>query len=130
MRIGLIAVSGVRIYNERLRKHGITLPGFVERAKVIASMPSLGLLTIAGAMPDRHQVTYLECGDADPAMLGKTSFDLVAISSFTAMSDVMYRIADFYRARGTKVVLGGLHVTLVPAEAALYADAIVVGEGE
>jgi radical SAM superfamily enzyme YgiQ (UPF0313 family) len=130
MRIGLIAVSGVRIYNDRLRKHGITLPGFVERAKVIASMPSLGLLTIAGAIPDRHQVTYLECGEADPAVLGKTSFDLVAISSFTAMSDVMYRIADFYRARGTKVVLGGLHVTLVPDEAALYADAIVVGEGE
>jgi radical SAM superfamily enzyme YgiQ (UPF0313 family) len=130
MRIGLIAVSGVRIYNERLRKHGITLPGFVERAKVIASMPSLGLLTLAGATPDRHQVTYLECGDCDEAVLKAKTFDLVAISSFTAMSDVMYRIADFYRARGTKVVLGGLHVTLVPDEAVLYADAIVVGEGE
>jgi radical SAM superfamily enzyme YgiQ (UPF0313 family) len=46
------------------------------------------------------------------------------------MSDVMYRIAGYYRARGTAVVLGGLHVTLVPDEAALHADAIVVGEGE
>ena len=130
MRIGLIAVSGVRIYNERLKKHGITLPGFVERAKVIASMPSLGLLTLAGATPEGHEVTYLECPDFDEAALKGTSFDLVAISSFTAMSDVMYRIADHYRARGTKVVLGGLHVTLVPDEAMLYADAIVVGEGE
>ena len=130
MRIGLIAVSGVRIYNDRLRKHGITLPGFVERAKVIASMPSLGLLTLAGALPERHQVTYLECPEFDESVLSPTRFDLVAISSFTAMSDVMYRIADYYRARGTKVVLGGLHVTLVPDEAALYADAIVVGEGE
>lgn len=130
MRIGLIAVSGVRIYNERLRKHGITLPGFVERAKVIASMPSLGLLTLAGATPERHSVDYLECGEFDEAALRGRPFDLVAISSFTAMSDVMYRIADYYRARGTKVVLGGLHVTLVPDEAVLYADAIVVGEGE
>jgi radical SAM superfamily enzyme YgiQ (UPF0313 family) len=130
MRIGLIAVSGVRIYNQRLRKHGITLPGFVERAKVIASMPSLGLLTLAGATPDRHEITYLECPEFDEGALKATSFDLVAISSFTAMSDVMYRIADHYRARGTKVVLGGLHVTLVPDEATLYADAIVVGEGE
>jgi radical SAM superfamily enzyme YgiQ (UPF0313 family) len=130
MRIGLIAVSGVRIYNDRLRRHGITLPGFVERAKVIASMPSLGLLTLAGAIPERHQTTYLECPDYDEAVLRKTRFDLVAISSFTAMSEVMYRIADFYRACGTKVVLGGLHVTLVPDEAVLYADAIVVGEGE
>ncbi len=130
MRIGLIAVSGVRIYNERLRKHGITLPGFVERAKVIASMPSLGLLTLAGATPEGHDVTYLECPDFDEADLKGKSFDLVAISSFTAMSDVMYRIADYYRAQGTKVVLGGLHVTLLPDEAVLYADAIVVGEGE
>jgi radical SAM superfamily enzyme YgiQ (UPF0313 family) len=130
MRIGLIAVSGVRIYNERLRRHGITLPGFVERAKVIASMPSLGLLTLAGATPEKHAVTYLECPDYDEAALRTTSFDVVAISSFTAMSDVMYRIAAFYRARGTKVVLGGLHVTLVPDEAVLHADAIVVGEGE
>jgi radical SAM superfamily enzyme YgiQ (UPF0313 family) len=130
MRIGLIAVSGVRIYNERLRRHGITLPGFVERAKVIASMPSLGLLTLAGATPAGHEVTYLECPDYDEAALKGTSFDLVAVSSFTAMSDVMYRIADYYRAQGTKVVLGGLHVTLLPDEAVLYADAIVVGEGE
>jgi len=130
MRIGLIAVSGVRIYNERLRKHGITLPGFVERAKVIASMPSLGLLTLAGATPERHEIEYLECPDYDEALLKGTSFDLVAISSFTAMSDVMYRIADYYRAQGTKVVLGGLHVTLLPDEAVLYGDAIVVGEGE
>lgn len=130
MRIGLIAVSGVRIYNERLRRHGITLPGFVERAKVIASMPSLGLLTLAGATPEKHDLTYLECPDYDEAALKATSFDLVAISSFTAMADVMYRIADFYRARGTAVVLGGLHVTLVPDEAAQFAHAIVVGEGE
>jgi radical SAM superfamily enzyme YgiQ (UPF0313 family) len=130
MRIGLIAVSGVRIYNERLRRHGITLPGFVERAKVIASMPSLGLLSLAGATPEKHPVTYLECPDYDEAALRGTSFDVVAISSFTAMSDVMYRIAAFYRARGTTVVLGGLHVTLVPDEAVLHADAIVVGEGE
>ena len=130
MRIGLIAVSGVRIYNERLRKHGITLPGFVERAKVIASMPSLGLLTLAGATPGRHEITYLECPEFDEAALRATSFDLVAISSFTAMADVMYRIADHYRERGTKVVLGGLHATLVPDEAMLFGDAIVVGEGE
>ena len=46
-RIGLIAVSGVRVHNERLQRLGVRLPGFVERARVIASMPSLGLLTLA-----------------------------------------------------------------------------------
>ena len=129
-RVGLIAVSGVRVVNERLIRLGVTLPGFVERAKVIASMPSLGLLTLAAVTPEDHELAYVECPDFDAALLAAHPFDLVAISSFTAKADVMYAIADFYRARGTTVVLGGLHCTLLPEEAAEHADAVVVGEGE
>ena len=51
MKIGLIAMSGVRAYNEELTKLGLTLPGFVDRNKIIASLPSLGLLTLAGMTP-------------------------------------------------------------------------------
>ena len=127
-RIGLISVSGVRVYNERLARLGVTLPGFVERAKVIASMPSLGLLSLAAVTPDDYDLTYLERPEFDPTRL--PSFDLVAISSFTAKADVMYSIADHYRSRGTTVVLGGLHCTLLPEEAAAHADAVVAGEGE
>jgi radical SAM superfamily enzyme YgiQ (UPF0313 family) len=129
-RLGLIAVSGVRVYNERLLRLGVTLPGFVERARVIASMPSLGLLVLAAVTPEDFDVRYLECPELDPAALADTSFDIVGISSFTAKADVMYGIADYYRQRGTTVVLGGLHCTLVPEEAAAHADAVVVGEGE
>jgi radical SAM superfamily enzyme YgiQ (UPF0313 family) len=127
-RVGLIAVSGIRVVNERLVRLGVTLPGFVERARVIASMPSLGLLTLAAVTPERFDVAYLEAPSYEPSLL--PDFDVVAISSFTAKADVMYRIADHYRARGTTVVLGGLHCTLVPAEASAHADAVVVGEGE
>ncbi len=42
MRLGLIAMSGVRAHNEELTRLGLTLPGFVERNKKIASLPSLG----------------------------------------------------------------------------------------
>ncbi|HEX7897577.1 MAG TPA: radical SAM protein [Planctomycetota bacterium] len=129
MRIALIAVSGVRIYNERLKRLGITLPGFVERAQVIASMPSLGLLTLAGATPDGHTLEYRECPEFDPGALDTLRCDLVAVSSFTAKADVMYAIADHFRARGVPVVLGGLHCTLCPEEAAEH-GIVVVGEGE
>src|SRR5260221_3329405 len=129
-RIGLIAVSGVRVYNERLQRLVVTLPGFVERARVIASMPSLGLLTLAGATPREYDVTYLECPEFDATVLSQHAFDLVAISSFTAKADVMYAIADHFRARGITVVLGGLHCTLLPEEASAHADAVVAGEGE
>ncbi len=129
-RVGLLAVSGVRVYNERLIRLGVTLPGFVERARVIASMPSLGLLTLAAATPDGYDVTYLESPEFDAATLPGDAFDIVAISSFTAKAEVMYAIADFYRAQGTTVVLGGLHCSLLPDEAAEHADAVVAGEGE
>lgn len=42
-------MSGVRCRNEERLALGLTLPGFVERSKVIASLPGLGLLTSAGA---------------------------------------------------------------------------------
>ncbi len=54
----------------------------------------------------------------------------MAISSFTAQIKEAYELADRYRARGTKVILGGLHVSALPQEAAAHADAIVIGEGE
>ena len=48
MKIALVAMSGVRVKSRELFALGVTLPGFVERSRVIASLPSLGLLTIAG----------------------------------------------------------------------------------
>jgi hypothetical protein len=53
MKIGLIAMSGVRAHNQELTRLGLTLPGFVERNKQIASLPSLGLLTLAGIPPEK-----------------------------------------------------------------------------
>ena len=51
MKIGLIAMSGIRACDAELLRLGLTLPGFVERSKTIASLPSLGLLTLAGMTP-------------------------------------------------------------------------------
>jgi radical SAM superfamily enzyme YgiQ (UPF0313 family) len=130
MKIGFIAMSGVRVHSEELLKLGLNLPGFVERSKVIASLPSLGLLTLAGMTPPDVEVEYIEVADLDPAAPLRGGFDAVAISSFTAMIKDAYALADKYRAAGVTVILGGLHVTLAPDEAALHADAIVVGEAE
>jgi radical SAM superfamily enzyme YgiQ (UPF0313 family) len=129
MRLGFIALSGVRAHNTELTRLGLTLPGFVDRNRIIASLPSLGLLTLAGLTPSSIDVEYLELpGEVDDAPLG--SFDAVALSSFTARIKDAYRLADRYRAAGVKVILGGLHVTALPGEAMQHADAIVVGEGE
>ncbi len=130
MKIGFIAMSGVRCHNKELMEFGLTLPGFVERSKVIASLPSLGLLTLAGLTPEHWEVSYLEVADIRDLKSLPGNFDLVAISSFSAQIYEAYELADRYRAVGVKVALGGLHVTACPEEAGLHADVVVIGEGE
>lgn len=129
MRIGLIAMSGVRVRTKELAELGVTLPGFVNRGRVIASLPSLGLLTVAALTPPEVEVVYREIQDVRPQD-ALEPFDLVAISSFTAQIDEAYALADRYRAAGVPVVLGGLHVSLMPDEAAAHADSIVVNGAE
>jgi radical SAM superfamily enzyme YgiQ (UPF0313 family) len=59
-----------------------------------------------------------------------TRTDLVAIAVETYTARRSYQIAAEFRRRGVPVVLGGYHVTLLPEEAARYADSIVVGNAE
>lgn len=129
MNIGLIAMSGVRVFNPELAALGVTLPGFVRRGRVIASLPSLGLLTVAGLTPPGHEVTYLEV-DALDTVTDWPEFDLVGISSLTARIEDAYVVAARYRARGTRVVMGGLHITALPEEALAHCDAVVVNGAE
>ena len=126
MRIGLIAMSGVRVRTAELAALGVTLPGFVRRGRVIAALPSLGLLTVAGLTPPGHEVTYLEVDDLD-SLGALPDIELVGISSFTARIEAAYALADRFRARGVPVVLGGIDVSLMPDEALAHADAVVVG---
>ena len=129
----LIAMSGVRVKDEELRRAGLTLPGFIERSRVIASLPSLGLLSLAGHTPPHWNVEYLEVDDFDDETRARVlarAFDLVAISSLTARVLDAYDLADSLRAAGAKVVIGGLHVSMLPDEAAAHADCVVRGEGE
>lgn len=123
-------MSGVRVHNPRLANLGLTLPGFVERSEVIASLPSLGLLTLAALTPEDISVQYHEVEDLDRFDPASKDFDAVAISSYSAQIKDAYALADRFRDQGTKVVLGGLHVSALPQEAAKHADSIVLGEGE
>jgi len=130
MRIGLIAMSGIRCCDGELLELGLTLPGFVERSKTIASLPSLGLLTLAGMTGPEHEVAYVEVPDLRDLPALPAGFDLVAISSYSAQIAEAYELADRYRAAGVPVALGGPHVTALPDEAGEHADAVVAGEGE
>ncbi len=131
MRIGLIAIAGVKIQTRKFFELGVTLPQFVNRGRVIAQLPSLALLTLAGATPEDADVEYVEVDDVRAhAAQPRLDFDLVALSTYTARAFDAYLVADAYRAAGVPVVFGGLHATVAPEEVAGHADAVVVGEGE
>ncbi|MFZ0052309.1 MAG: radical SAM protein [Desulfobaccales bacterium] len=56
--------------------------------------------------------------------------DLVCISSISSTAPRAYELADFYRGRGTPVVLGGAHPSFLPLEGMEHADYVICGEGE
>ena len=56
--------------------------------------------------------------------------DLVGITTMTATAPRAYAIADQFRKRGVKVVIGGMHATALPQEVLGHADSVVVGEAE
>ncbi len=130
MKIGLIAMSGIRVCDTELLHLGLTLPGFVERSKTIASLPSLGLLTLAGMTPPQHEVHYIEVPDLDQINGIPGDFDLVAISSYSAQIDEAYQLAQRYKDNGVPVVMGGIHVTAEPEEALQFCSSVIIGEGE
>jgi radical SAM superfamily enzyme YgiQ (UPF0313 family) len=87
------------------------------------TMPYLAALT-----PPDWQVSHID--EEAEAVDFNVKVDLVGITFHTPSAKHAYEIADRFRAGGTKVVLGGPHVTLVPAEAAQHADVIFTGEAE
>jgi radical SAM superfamily enzyme YgiQ (UPF0313 family) len=130
MKIGFIAMSGIRAQNQQLLELGLTLPGFVERSKVIASLPSLSLLTLAGLTPADWQVEYREIQDLKKQPELPLDYDLVAITSLSAQIYEAYKVADYYMERKIPVVMGGLHVTSEPEEAQQHCTSVIIGEGE
>src|SRR6267378_553202 len=129
-RIGFISMSGVRAHNPELTKLGLTLPGFVDRNKIIASLPSLGLLTLAGLTPDSFDIEYHEIADLREGGDLPDHFDLVALSTFTAQFKEACAVADLYRAKGIPVVIGGITASSLPQEAGEHCASVVIGEGE
>jgi radical SAM superfamily enzyme YgiQ (UPF0313 family) len=90
--------------------------------------PPLGLATLAGYLDDEDDVEIQD--EHVEALRLDDAPDLVVIQVYITSASRAYRLADLYRRRGSYVILGGLHVTSLPDEAAAHADTIVIGPGE
>ena len=117
-----------------IRRVKLILPALTEatspfwRPIKYSLFPPLGLATLAAYLDPELEITlqdeHVESLDLDDEP------DLVVIQVYITNAYRAYRIADHYRARGAYVVLGGLHVTSLPDEAAPHADTIFLGPGE
>lgn len=90
--------------------------------------PPLGLATLAAYLSPDDEI------DLQDQHIEKLNLDdkpdLVVIQVYITNAYRAYRIADHYRDKGAYVILGGLHVTALPDEAALHADSIFLGPAE
>jgi len=91
--------------------------------------PTLALTSVAAATPAHWRVEYWD----ENLLQGRPPFspmpEVVGISVHLTFARRAYELAAWYRARGARVVLGGLHVLSCPDEAAPHADALAVGDG-
>jgi radical SAM superfamily enzyme YgiQ (UPF0313 family) len=90
--------------------------------------PPLGLATLASYLSEDDEIDLVD-QHVEKLKLDDQP-DLVIIQVYITNAYLSYEIADFYRAKGCYVCLGGLHVTSLPEEAALHADSIFLGPGE
>lgn len=90
--------------------------------------PPLGLATLAAFLSPDDEVDLVD--DHVETLRTDDRPDLVVIQVYITNAYRAYALADQYRAKGSFVALGGLHVTSLPDEAAAHADAIFLGPGE
>src|SRR5437016_7212573 len=91
--------------------------------------PSLALTSIAASTPGNWTVEYWDENLLQgPPPTGPVP-EAVGISVHLTFANRAFELARWYRQRGAKVILGGLHVISCADECAPHADALAIGEG-
>jgi radical SAM superfamily enzyme YgiQ (UPF0313 family) len=91
-------------------------------------LPAGTMAHIAGLTPACHSVAITD--DSIQSIDFDEDVDLVGLTAMTCQAPRAYQIADEFRKRGRKVVMGGIHATSRPEEALRHVDSVVIGEAE
>ncbi len=93
-----------------------------------AYIPPLIFGILSSLTPKHHHVHCVN--DIAEHIDFSGSYDLVAISTMTCQAERAYQIADAFRKKNIKVIIGGIHASIVPEEAKEHADAVAIGEAD
>ena len=101
-----------------------TQENLLNRKKALG--PHLGLAMVAALTPPEVEVSLT---DENVTVIDfQKEIDLVGITTLTITAARAYEIADTFREKGVKVILGGSHPSALPKEAIKHADAVLIGE--
>lgn len=90
--------------------------------------PPLTFIMLAAVTPAEHYIKLID--ERYQKIDYNEKWDIVGISSLTPSAVRAYEIADEFRKRGVKVVIGGWHASALPHESKEHADSVVIGEAE
>lgn len=131
--VAFVPMSGFRIREQEMLALGMSLPGLRARQRAIGQLPALGLLTLAGILPDDWSCSYHateQVTDELVQTLVSERPDFVAISALTASILEAYELTRRLRAEGLTTVIGGLHATACPDEVIAHGATVVTGSAE
>ena len=119
-RPSIFLVSAATGSKDRNAAFGVKLP--------LLGYPALSLAMISALTPDKFHVRLVD--DANEPVPYGDGCNLALIVGQTHTMPNAYVIADRLRSEGTKVILGGMHVTALSEEALHHADSVIIGEAE
>src|SRR6185369_14002213 len=91
--------------------------------------PTLALTSVAAVTPAHWQVRYWDENLLQGPPPSQPIPQVVGITVHLTFAKRAYALARWYRAHGSKVILGGLHTLSCPEEVAPHADALAIGDG-
>ena len=90
---------------------------------------NMALGVLVSLTPEHHHIEIVDEHFGDVVNYDG-DYDVIGITSRTIDATRAYEIADRFREKGQKVILGGLHISFNTEEARAHADCIVCGEAE
>jgi radical SAM superfamily enzyme YgiQ (UPF0313 family) len=127
----LLRTPNSELRTEHLKKVLLIFPrdkGIKFSNDTLYPFPILGLTLLASLFPKTYEVKIIN--EAIEKVDFNADVDLVGITGLTCVIKRAYAIADRFRERGVKVILGGVHPSLLPEEAKEHADSVLIGEAE
>ena len=94
----------------------------------VRQMPPLGLGILAALTPEEYEIKIVDENVSD--LNFNEDVNLVAITSMTYNAPRAYEIAQIYKEKNIPVIMGGIHVSMLPNEALKYCSTVIIGEAE